>query len=112
MDLSPFAVARARERLPAASIAHGDAQRMPWPDDSFDVVLASHLFGHVPPAVRDRITAEALRVLTSNGQLLAVDHRWHDAGLPGFIRLREWTSGAGMVRIACHVPAATVSVAK
>jgi SAM-dependent methyltransferase len=41
LDPSPSFVAAARERCPGVDIQPGTAERLPFPDDSFDVVLAN-----------------------------------------------------------------------
>lgn len=90
VDLSPFMLARAGARLVSAggrlTLVHGDAVRLPWQEGTFDVVVATHLFGHMPgPAARAAL-GEVERVLRPGGRLLLVDHRWHPQ-LPS--RLRE-----------------------
>ncbi len=66
IDLSPGMLAqhRAHGRL---SIA--DAQRLPFPDLSFDVVMANHMLYHIPNL--DDALLEARRVLKPNGVLIA-----------------------------------------
>ncbi len=46
-----------------------DAQRLPFPDATFDVVLANHMLHHVPDI--DRALAEIHRVLRPDGCLVA-----------------------------------------
>jgi SAM-dependent methyltransferase len=46
-----------------------DAQSVPFPDSSFDVVMARHMLYHVPDI--DRALAEAARVLRPGGHFLA-----------------------------------------
>jgi SAM-dependent methyltransferase len=45
----------------------GYAQRMPFGDASFDVVVASEVLEHIEPATRDEVLAEVARVLVPNG---------------------------------------------
>ena len=78
-DLSPGMARRAAEQardLPPGpsdqDLVHfftGDAQALPFPDASFDVVMARHMLYHVPDI--DRAVAEAARVLRPGGALLA-----------------------------------------
>jgi ubiquinone/menaquinone biosynthesis C-methylase UbiE len=46
-----------------------DAQRIPYPDDTFDAVIANHMLYHIPD--RPRALAEARRVLRPGGWFLA-----------------------------------------
>ena len=81
IDLSPYAVAEARRQAGTGlgvEIVHGDARTLSWDDGAFDVIVASHLLGHVPAEVAGRILSEAGRVLRPGGRLVLVEHRWHD----------------------------------
>jgi SAM-dependent methyltransferase len=46
-----------------------DAQAIPYPDDSFDAVIANHMLFHVPD--RGRALSEIRRVLTQGGRFYA-----------------------------------------
>jgi SAM-dependent methyltransferase len=75
-DFSPQAVALCRQRH--AAVAHlaftvGDAERLPFPDASFDAVVnveSSHCYGHI-----EKFFAEAARVLRPGGYFLYTDFR-------------------------------------
>ncbi len=69
-DLSPGMIEAARGVLrDGAEYAVADAQELPFADESFDVVLASHMLYHVPD--RPRALAEIRRVLVPGGRLHA-----------------------------------------
>jgi ubiquinone/menaquinone biosynthesis C-methylase UbiE len=72
-DLSIGMVSRARSRLVQCSrrfcFAVVDAQRIPFPAKSFDIVSANHMLYHVPD--RGRALAEIVRVLKPGGRLYA-----------------------------------------
>lgn len=72
-DLSPGMVAEARGHLGAGAAPFRflvlDAQAIPFPDASFDTVLAMHMLYHVPD--RARALAEIRRVLRPGGRFLA-----------------------------------------
>jgi SAM-dependent methyltransferase len=75
LDLSTSAVAfcARHRRAPGATFVHGDAQAMPFPDESFDVVVnveSSHCYGSM-----DDFLAEARRVLRPGGALCWADIR-------------------------------------
>lgn len=78
LDFSAAAVALSRRHRTADGLefVHGDAQSMPFPDASFDVVLtieSSHCYGSVP-----QFLAEVHRVLRPGGVLLFADFRAAD----------------------------------
>jgi ubiquinone/menaquinone biosynthesis C-methylase UbiE len=78
IDLNPERAARARRLLPGADLRIGDAGRMPWPDASFRVVVASTVFSSVlDPIVRLRMADEITRVLIPGGALV-----WYDLAVP------------------------------
>jgi SAM-dependent methyltransferase len=74
-DLSEGMLAAARETVaPLESIdlvatRACDAQALPWPEGSFDVVVANHMLYHVPDP--SRAVAEFARVLRPGGVLMA-----------------------------------------
>ena len=69
LDLTPELVARARENAALmrieASFQEGDAEALPFPDASFDVVVSQ--FGHMFAPRPDVAIAEMLRVLKPGG---------------------------------------------
>jgi ubiquinone/menaquinone biosynthesis C-methylase UbiE len=74
IDLNTARAAYARERFPSADIRIGDAVELPWPDATFQFVVASTLFTSVLESrVRRLIADEIQRVLAPNGALL-----WYD----------------------------------
>jgi SAM-dependent methyltransferase len=104
IDLAPSAIARCRaeHERPGLAFAIGDAEALPFPDDTFDVVLnveSSHCYPDVP-----RFLEEVRRVLRPGGLLLLADFRHtvlsegaEDALVPqeDLSRLREQLMAAG-----------------
>ena len=83
LDFNPDGVAFAKRRydLPGLDFVHGDAENLPFPDESFDAVLnveASHAYPHF-----DRFLSEMVRVLRPGGHFLYVDFR-------GFLEYDAW----------------------
>lgn len=76
VDLSPKMLERARERVARlglpVTLQLADAQALPFPDASFDAVVATFVFCSVPDPVRG--LREAYRVLKPGGQLLLLEH--------------------------------------
>jgi ubiquinone/menaquinone biosynthesis C-methylase UbiE len=75
LDLNSAGIAFCRKRhdLPDLDFVQGDAENLPFDDQSFDVVLnveASHCYPRVP-----RFLAEVVRVLRPGGQFLYADLR-------------------------------------
>jgi SAM-dependent methyltransferase len=68
VDLSPRMVELARDR--GVDAREGGVQELPFPDGAFDTVVAAWMLYHVPDL--DRALAEAARVLTPGGALVAV----------------------------------------
>lgn len=62
-----------RHNLPGLKFVHGDAENLPFPDESFDAVVnveASHIYPHF-----ERFLAEVARVLRPGGHFLYADFR-------------------------------------
>jgi ubiquinone/menaquinone biosynthesis C-methylase UbiE len=76
IDLDPARIARAREAMPGADLRTGDAAALPWPDDTFRLVIASTVFTSVLDAgVRGAIAGEMTRVVAPGGAVLVYDFR-------------------------------------
>lgn len=70
-----IAYCRKRHDQPGVEFVHGDAESLPFPDESFDAVLnveASHAYPRFP-----RFLAEVARVLRPGGHFLYADLRGH-----------------------------------
>jgi demethylmenaquinone methyltransferase/2-methoxy-6-polyprenyl-1,4-benzoquinol methylase/phosphoethanolamine N-methyltransferase len=74
-DRDSIEIARDRARsAPGPIELHlASAEKMPFTSDYFDVAVAVFLLGALPAPTRQRVLAEALRVLKPGGRLLAVD---------------------------------------
>jgi SAM-dependent methyltransferase len=57
-----------------AVTATGDARALPYPDETFDCVIASEILEHIP--ADDAVIAELIRVLKVGGQLAVTVPRW------------------------------------
>jgi SAM-dependent methyltransferase len=90
LDYNPDGVAFAQKRhnLPGLDFVHGNAESMPFPDQSFDAVInveAAHSYPHF-----DRFLPEMTRVLRPGGHFLYADFR-------GFLEYDDWDAAlAGM----------------
>jgi len=72
LDLAPEMVNKAREKLGAiVDLRVGDAERLPWPNQSFDAVTINLSFHHYEhPEI---VLGEVLRVLTNEGRVIIGD---------------------------------------
>jgi len=81
VDLSPYYVEVARERLTALrgvaperiELLAANAEELPLPDESFDVVFSVYLFHELPRNARRKVWAEMYRVLRPGGCLVIED---------------------------------------
>ena len=77
LDPDAQALARARRKAEQAKVAvqfdQGFAGALPYPDESFDRVLASMMFHHLPGAEKTAMLREARRVLRPGGRVEMLD---------------------------------------
>ena len=74
-DPSAESIAAARERSgPEIEYAVSDVERLPFPDASFDLVVAACVFHHIAPGEQARWASELARVLRPGGQLAFFEH--------------------------------------
>jgi SAM-dependent methyltransferase len=71
VDISPKLVAIGRNKYPGLELIEGDAERLPFANESFDGVLLSALVHHFPDP--RRLAAEVRRVLKPRGRFVAFD---------------------------------------
>jgi ubiquinone/menaquinone biosynthesis C-methylase UbiE len=91
VDLSAAYVEAAREHLAGRRnirVVEGNAEALPLPDASQDIVTSIYLYHELPGEVRRKVTAEILRVLKPGGLYVLVDSlQWGDE--PGYDGLLE-----------------------
>jgi ubiquinone/menaquinone biosynthesis C-methylase UbiE len=76
LDLSTAYLSEARRhlgRLRPAALLEANAEAMPLPDASQDIVTCVFMFHELPPEVRRRVAREISRVLKPGGLLVLVD---------------------------------------
>jgi ubiquinone/menaquinone biosynthesis C-methylase UbiE len=93
LDLSSgmlgFAKAGCHEKG-APEFCLGDAERLPFQEESFDLIISRHLLWTLPNPLK--AVGEWKRVLKTDGRLAAIDGLWFDDS-PG-MRLRRFLSSA------------------
>jgi 2-polyprenyl-3-methyl-5-hydroxy-6-metoxy-1,4-benzoquinol methylase len=82
IDIDLEAVEEARKRVPGADIRQGDLAELPWPDESFELVVCFEAVEHVHQ--QERVLDELVRVLSPGGILMvsSPNPRVYPAGNP------------------------------
>jgi ubiquinone/menaquinone biosynthesis C-methylase UbiE len=110
IDASPQMIARATRKAAKAGAPAvfqvAAAERMPFPEGNFDVVLSTLMLHHLPRKTRQQCANEIRRVLKPGGRVLAVDfgrpaHRglaahFHRHGHVAVEDIRSVLGGAGL----------------
>ena len=73
LDISPVALARAKNNVPEAKYVEGLAQNIPLPDNQFDLVHTSSALHEMTPQELEQIFKEVYRVLKPGGIFALVD---------------------------------------
>jgi SAM-dependent methyltransferase len=74
IDTSRKSLAEAVHAVPAARFRHFNGERIPEPNDAFDVVFASCVLHHVPPRERAAFVGEMARVTRPDGLVMILEH--------------------------------------
>jgi ubiquinone/menaquinone biosynthesis C-methylase UbiE len=84
IERDPERARQAQAALPGADLRVGDARSLPWPDGSFDLVVASTLFSSIlDMSVRHAVAREIVRVLAPGGACLWYDFAFNNPRNPG-----------------------------
>jgi len=77
VDASPEMIARAEKKAKKTGVEvvfkKALAQKLPFPDAQFDVVLTTVMLHHLPRPARQELAIEMQRVLKPGGRVLAID---------------------------------------
>jgi len=96
IDLTPKAVELTKKRLELykinANVIEGDAQQLPFPDNSFDMVCAWGCLMHMPKT--EKAISEIRRVLKPGGKMIAMMYHSNSVHLRYCIQL-----GRGILRL-------------
>jgi SAM-dependent methyltransferase len=83
IDLLPDRIARARQALPNATFHVGGAERLPYADGQFDLVIASTVFSSIlDEGSSCAVASEMARVTASTGVIICYDMRYPNPGNP------------------------------
>ena len=77
MDIAPKMVTKAREKAARSNVEIGfrtaSIDELPYPDGSFDVVISSMMFHHLPVKIKEKGLKEIYRVLKREGRFFLID---------------------------------------
>lgn len=74
VDTSPAMLAIARNKLGSlAKLIQGDASKLPYQDNTFDLVMSTTVLHELTPQVRSDIIEESMRVVKEEGRILYID---------------------------------------
>jgi ubiquinone/menaquinone biosynthesis C-methylase UbiE len=74
VDVSEEMLTVARKQVPEGEFVSYDGQTLPFPSDSFDVVIAICVLHHVPPPEQTSFLRELSRVTRSGGVIAIFEH--------------------------------------
>ncbi len=76
LDASPIAIERAKQNVPQAKYVESFAEKMPFGDRSFDLVITNTAMHEMDSEQLAQIIQEVNRILTPTGQFIIIDfHR-------------------------------------
>ena len=116
VDLSEHMLDEAAKRLAntvrSLDVRRADARALPFPEETFDLVMCSHMLEHVGDPVA--VLREMTRVLRPGGALIMVATRrsvsalpirlaWRTHGLTSDVAA-DWTHAAGLTHVAALPP--------
>ena len=73
LDASPIAIQRAKRNVPQANYVEAFAEKMPFSDRSFDLVITNTAMHEMDSAQLQQIIEETYRILTPDGQFIIID---------------------------------------
>jgi len=86
IELSPYFVAAATQRLGEGVVVHGDGRDLHRVGMVFDAVIAAHYVGHLPRHEQQAAIAALAGAARPGGTVVMVEHRWHRLRVPGELR--------------------------
>jgi SAM-dependent methyltransferase len=75
VDASVESIRAAQKKsLDGVAFVHSDALKLPFPDDSFDLIYSNGTYHHIDPAHHERVLFEMLRVCRPGGSLFIFEN--------------------------------------
>ena len=76
VEISSGMIAAARQKYrESLNLCQGNAGRMPYRNQIFDLILLSMMLHEIPPDTRTIVLAETERVLKDSGRIIIIDYR-------------------------------------
>jgi ubiquinone/menaquinone biosynthesis C-methylase UbiE len=73
-DISEEMLERARQNVAQATFHWYDGEKLPFPEDSFDLAFAICVFHHIPPSRRFKVVSEMVRITRPDGVVAMFEH--------------------------------------
>ena len=74
VDISEEMLVKAQHNVPKAKFAWYDGEKLPFADETFDVVVAICVLHHVPVSMRFKVVSEMVRVTRPEGIVAVFEH--------------------------------------
>ncbi len=78
VDISEEMLDKAERNVPKAKFTWYDGEKLPFPDETFDVVVAICVLHHVPVSKRCKLVGEMVRVTRPEGIVAVFEHNPHN----------------------------------
>jgi SAM-dependent methyltransferase len=98
VDISEEMVAVAHENVSRAEFEWYDGEKLPYPDESFDVSIAICVLHHVPAALQTAFIAEMRRVTRHGGLVAVFEHNPYNAFTRHAVSSCELDRGVTLLR--------------
>ncbi|MEM7113048.1 MAG: methyltransferase domain-containing protein [Chloroflexota bacterium] len=101
IDAAAEMIAVAQEKYPEGDFRLAAVEQLPFPDNSFDVVVSSLVLHHLPGELKEAGMQEVWRVLKPNGRSVHVDFARQDgpSQAPNYGQLERLLKGAGFANV-------------
>ncbi|CAO3361137.1 glycosyltransferase [Azospirillum palustre] len=100
VDISHEMLAEAKERFPALTVQQADARKLPFPDDSFDLVIAMDLLCHLPDL--EAGVRELQRVVRPGGRIVCDTTNANPLWVIAYPRYYRWRPDRLLATMRCH----------